>query len=56
MPNNKDAMINFRIKQREKEYLSFLAGASDLKLSELIREILNERVIKEKILINKKPN
>ncbi len=55
MVTNKSAIINFRVKPNDRECLLHLADKNDLRLSELIRETLKERLIKEKIL-NKKPN
>jgi len=55
MVTNKSAIINFRVKPNDRECLLHLADKNDLRLSELIRETLKERLIKENILI-KKPN
>jgi hypothetical protein len=55
MISNKTAKINFRVKPNDRERLLHLADKNDLRLSELIREILKERLIKENTLI-KKPN
>ena len=53
MITNKTAKINFRVKPNDRERLLHLADKNDLRLSELIRETLKERLIKENILIKK---
>ncbi len=46
---NRTEIISFRVKTREKEYLSFLAKAEDMKVSELIRNIIIKRIRREKM-------
>lgn len=50
---NKSKFINFRVSSREKEYLNFLAKAEDLKVSQLIREIILKRISKERLILKK---
>ncbi|QQS37040.1 MAG: hypothetical protein IPM56_03545 [Ignavibacteriales bacterium] len=52
---NKSGSINFRLKPQDKEFLIYLANREELKLSEFIREIAKEKIIKAK-LTNKKAN
>jgi len=50
---NKTKFISFRVSSKEKDYLNFLAKAEDVKISELIRDIINKRINKEKLNIKK---
>ncbi len=47
---NKTETINFRLKPVDREALLNLAKKKGLMLGQLIREILRERLIKEKML------
>jgi len=51
---NKTHFISFRVKPKEKEYLNLLAKAEDMKISELIREMILKKISKERRLINNK--
>lgn len=48
MSQNKSKVLNFRLKPCDKLLLQEIADKEDLKLSELIREILFKRIQKEK--------
>lgn len=48
MATNKTQIINFRLRPSDKQLLLDLADKEDLKLGELIREILFKRIQKEK--------
>jgi hypothetical protein len=54
MPINKSHFINVRIRPQDKLYLISIASKKDVRLSDFVREVLYERIIKEKL--NKKPN
>lgn len=48
MATNKSKIVNFRLKPKDKTLLLSIADKEDLRLSELIREILFERIQNEK--------
>jgi hypothetical protein len=50
MVNNKVININFRVRKREGEMLKLLANKYEMKLSEVLREIVTQKLKKENLI------